>query len=170
MRISPREPLESGNAQGMPPDPGTRFIGIGAGTGGYYALLRIIPQLPSGFQDVLVAVILTGSRYVEPFAAYLDAHSEIPVKKAGDNTLIEKGTCYVCSGDSGPLLDSDGNGSVRFSFVTKSSNNSSHGAIDRMFESYAHVAGSRAVGIIMSGSGMDGVMGYIKFGKLVESL
>ena len=159
MRISPRSPAESRNSKGPAPDPATRFIGIGTGTGGYYALLRIIPLLTPGFHDVLIAVILAGSRYVDPFVSYLDAHSAVPVKKADGSTSIEQGTCYLCSGDSGPFLDADADGNVRFSFVPRASHNGASGAIDRMFESYAHVAGSRAVGIIMTGSGTDGAEG-----------
>ncbi|MGO9572153.1 MAG: chemotaxis protein CheB [Desulfomonilaceae bacterium] len=159
MRISPKEPVEGGNSRGLPPDPATRFIGIGTGTGGYYALLRIIPLIPPGFHDVLVAVILSGSRYMEPFVSYLDAHSAIPVKKADGTTPIERGTCYLSSGDSGPFLDIDPDGNVRFSLVPRASHESPQGAIDRMFESYAHVAGRRAVGIIMTGSGTDGAEG-----------
>jgi two-component system, chemotaxis family, protein-glutamate methylesterase/glutaminase len=159
MRISPRGQIETGNSKGLPPDPTTRFIGIGTGIGGYYALLRIIPHLPPGFDDVLVAVILAGSRYVEPFVAYLHAHSSLPVKKADSSTSFEKGTCYLCSGDSGPILDTDSDGNARLSFVPRASTNGSHGAIDGMFESYARVAGSRAVGIIMTGAGKDGSEG-----------
>jgi two-component system, chemotaxis family, protein-glutamate methylesterase/glutaminase len=159
MRISPREPIAGGNSPGLPPDPNTRFIGIGTGIGGYYALLRIIPHLPPTFHDVLVAVILSGSRYVEPFVAYLHAHSSLPVKKADSATPLEKGTCYLCSGDSGPRLDTDSDGNVRLSFVPKASTNGSQGAIDGMFESYARIAGNRAVGIIMTGAGADGAEG-----------
>ncbi len=159
MRISPRETIESGSSKGLPPDPTTRFIGIGTGIGGYYALLRIIPHLPPSFHDVLVAVILSGSRYVEPFVAYLHAHSSVAVKKADCAIPLEKGTCYICSGDSGPILDPDSDGNLRLDFGPRAYTNGSHGPIDGMFESYARFAGSRAVGIIMTGSGTDGAQG-----------
>ncbi len=96
---------------------------------------------------------------MDPFVSYLDAHSAVPVKKADGSAPIEQGTCYICSGDSGPFLDADADGNVRFSFVPMASHNGTSGAIDRMFESYAHFAGSRAVGIIMTGSGKDGAEG-----------
>jgi two-component system chemotaxis response regulator CheB len=159
MRISPREPFERTTHKGLGPDPTTRFIGVGAGTGGYYALLRIIPLLPPEFHDVLAAVILVGSRYVDPFVSYLNSVSAVPVKKAEGTTYVEKGTCYICSGDSGPLLDAGADGNVRFSFAPNSSHNSQRGAIDRMFESYASVVGTRAVGVVMTGSGTDGAVG-----------
>ncbi len=159
MRISPRESMESEHSTGLPPDANTRFVCIGTGIGGYYALLRIIPHLPSSFNEVLVAVILAGSRYVEPFGAYLHAHSSVPVKKADDKSPLVRGTCYVCSGDSGPILDTNFDGNVKLSFVPSPSNNGSHGAIDRLLESYARFAGDRAVGVIMTGSGTDGAEG-----------
>ncbi len=159
MRLSPKEQPEGSNSKRLAPGPATRFIGIGAGTGGYYGLLRIIPCLPADFQDVLIAVILVSSRYLDPFVSYLDAHSAVPVKKADGTSPVETGTCYLCSGDSGPFLEPKVNGNVRFSFGPRASHNNGAGAIDKLFESCAQIAGHRAVGVIMTGPGRDGAEG-----------
>ncbi len=98
IRISARLPKQEKVAKGLP-DSNTRYVGIGAGTGGYYGLLRVIPGLPLEFSDVLIAVILVASKYIEPFVTYLEAHSVIPVKSVSGPFVPERGACYICSGD-----------------------------------------------------------------------
>ncbi len=159
MRLAPKEQLGSFNSNKLAPGPATRFIGIGTGTGGYYGLLRVIPYLPADFQDVLIAVIMVSSRYLDPFVAYLDAHSTVSVKKADCASPIETGTCYLCSGDSGPFLEPEVDGNVMLSFGSNTFHNNGDGAIDKLFESCAQIAGRRAVGIIMTGPGRDGAEG-----------
>lgn len=137
------------------PDPLTRFIAVGAGTGGYYGLLRIIPSLPADFSDVLIAVILVASRYVEPFVAYLDAHSAIPVRSVTGPFVPEKGACYISSGDH--LLGvQNSDDALGFSAVPKSD---SEGAIDHLFRSLAGTLNNRVVGVVMTGAGQDGADG-----------
>jgi two-component system chemotaxis response regulator CheB len=150
--------LEQKTAKGRP-DQSTRFIGIGAGTGGYYALLRIIPALPSDFQDIMIAVILVASKYIEPFVAYLDSHSSIPVLAARGAGVPEKGTCYVCSGEDRLVLENNGDGKLKFGLLEPSPSEDQTGAIDVMLESLGAFAGRKSVGIIMSGAGRDGANG-----------
>jgi two-component system, chemotaxis family, protein-glutamate methylesterase/glutaminase len=150
--------IEEKGAKGRP-DENTRFIGIGAGTGGYYGLLRIIPALPKDFQDVLIAVILVASRYIEPFVAYLDSHSVVPVRSGKEVISPQRGTCYVCSGEEHIILESNGDGRMRFNLLQNPMLTDESGAIDRMLESLAESAGQKAVGIIMSGAGRDGAKG-----------
>lgn len=142
---------------GEQPDSKTRFIVIGAGTGGYYSLLRLVPALPVEFQDVLVAMLLVPTRYVEPFAAYLDSHSQIPVRTAGQGTRLRKGVCLICSGQAGAELMEDG-GRV----IAVQSDNSvtldRGGPVDRMLTSFSPL-GSRVVGVVMTGAGSDGALG-----------
>lgn len=150
--------LEEKESKGAP-DSGTRFIGVGAGTGGYYALLRIIPALPADFQDVMIAVILVASKYVEPFVAYLDSHSSVRVLTARGAGVPEKGTCYVCSGEDRLILENNGDGRLTFSLSEHSVMTDGPGAIDAMLESLGAFGRTNAVGIIMSGAGRDGAQG-----------
>jgi two-component system, chemotaxis family, protein-glutamate methylesterase/glutaminase len=150
--------IEEKGAKGGP-DRSTRFIGIGAGTGGYYGLLRIIPALSRDFQDVMIAVILVASKYIEPFVAYLDSHSAVPVRSGKDVVYPQKGTCYVCSGEDRVILESNGDGKLKFNLLPSPMATGESSAIDSMLESLAESAGQKAVGIIMSGAGQDGAKG-----------
>lgn len=144
-----------------PTDAGTRLIGVGTGTGGYYVLLRIVPALPADFKDVIIAVMLVSPRYVATFVEYLDDHSAIPVKAAGEATVLEKGTCYVVSGQERLAVTTDNRGLRRFGSVGSGplDHNSPQGPIDTLLTSLGNVARNRAVAVIMTGSGEDGALG-----------
>ncbi|MFC1834949.1 chemotaxis protein CheB [Thermodesulfobacteriota bacterium] len=142
------------------PDSTTRFIGIGAGTGGFYSLLKIIPGIPVEFQDVLIAVILAARKYVEPFVSYLSDHSRIPVKSVRGAKTIEAGTCYVGSGQDKPrLFDTDGGAIECVLQEAGSGSDEKRGAVDMLLGSVAQVAGPMSVGVVLSGPGTDGAQG-----------
>lgn len=144
---------------GEAPNAFTRFIGMGAGTGGYYSLLRIVPSLGADFNDVLIIVILVSARYVEPFVTYLASHSAVRVKTVREGRTIETGTVYVCSGQDGPTLSAESDGMLRFRLSKVGAEFSEGGAVDRMFRSLATVAGNKTVGFVLSGPGNDGAEG-----------
>jgi two-component system, chemotaxis family, protein-glutamate methylesterase/glutaminase len=141
------------------PDESTRFIGIGAGTGGYYGLLRIIPALTNDFDDVMIAVILVASKYIDPFVAYLDSHSAVPVRSGKQVISPQRGACYICSGEEHVVLESNGDGRVRFNLLQNAKSVDQSSAIDIMLESLAESARENSLGIIMSGAGKDGARG-----------
>ncbi len=142
----------------------TRFIGIGAGTGGYYSLLRIIPALPTNFDHVLIANCLIASRYIEPFVNYLDAHSDIPVRVGRDAAILEKGVCYIYSHQDGLILGSDDNGGFRLGLTDQAHNNDTGNVniIDRLFQSLADTVGARAVAVVLTGPGSAGAQGVLE--------
>jgi len=139
------------------PNSAPRFIGIGAGTGGYYSLLRIIPALPAEFQGMLIGVVLAAARYVEPFVSYLDTHSVVQVKGIKGVTVLEPGICYICSGQDGVVLERDDDGRSVLAPRGRTPEANS-GPIDAMLTSLA-VMGGQAIGIVMTGAGKDGAEG-----------
>lgn len=141
------------------PDASTRIVVMGCGNGGYYSLLQIVPNLRQDFQDVLIAVIRVASRFIEPFVAYLGAHSAVPVKNVNDVSALEKGTCYICSSHDAAVLAQDTNRRLKFASRSTGKENQVDSAIDIMFKTAAMFTGRRSVGIIMSGAGTDGAEG-----------
>ena len=146
--------------KGLPADHSTRFIGVGAGTGAFSSLLKIIPHLPPDFADVLIVLVLTLSKYLEPFVAYLAEHSVIPVKHVRDSKVPERGTCYLASAEDGPVLTNRNAGKVIALQVTGNlAQSGNQGVIDGLFKSMSRIAGKNAVGVVMSGAGSDGAEG-----------
>jgi len=143
-------------------DHSTRFIGIGAGTGGYYGLLRIVPALTGDFQDVMIVVLLVARRYVAPFVSYLEYHSTVPVKTVHGVEVPEKGTCYICSGQDGVALLRGVDGDARFQVL--GSETAPTFPVNEMLSSLS-AFGTRAVGVVMTGSGTDGAEGVVAIRK-----
>jgi two-component system, chemotaxis family, protein-glutamate methylesterase/glutaminase len=142
----------------QPPDASTRFIGIAAGAGCHFSLLRVIPNLSPDFQDVLIVVLHESAKEVEPFVSYLAEYTAIPVKDVWDVQVIEKGACYVCSADDRVILSRDTSGEFTFDLHREPAD-SLPGPVDRMLCSVAELVGRRAVGVVMTGPGNDGIAG-----------
>jgi two-component system, chemotaxis family, protein-glutamate methylesterase/glutaminase len=162
--ISSSKPKSKKRTLGSP-DSLTRFIGIGAGPEAYHSLIRIIPNLSSDFQEVLIAKFVDSAPYPEGMAFYLDEHSSIRVRNCREASALEKGTCYVCGPHDRVLLDRDSEGHVRLILEEAPGTTNGMGEVDRMFQSLAGVAGKKATGIIMSGPGSDGVKGIAEIKK-----
>lgn len=150
--------------RGGVPDSSTRFIGIGAGTGGYYGLLRIVPALDTDFQNVLIVVIQVANRYVPPFVEYLDMHSAIRVRSIQEGVGPETGCCYICSVQDRLVIDQDPDGCFWFARSSSGEDDPEPGGIDLMFGALAGL-GDKAVGVIMTGSGADGAAGVVEIRK-----
>ncbi|MBI4964608.1 MAG: response regulator [Desulfomonile tiedjei] len=155
IRVSAPPPLRKTSPVGV--DSSWPFIGVGAGTGGYYSLLRIVPALQADFRGTLVAVVLVPARYIEPFVSYLDSHSVVRVKGVKEVTVPEPGVCYVCSGESGVVLERNGDGTTAL-MPGRHAAPPNNGPIDGMLTSLAAM-GERAIGIVMTGAGRDGAEG-----------
>ncbi|MFH1114268.1 MAG: chemotaxis protein CheB [Pseudomonadota bacterium] len=156
-------PPASEKSSGGPCDHATRLIGLGAGTGGYYGLLRIIPSLTGDFQDVIIVVLLVARRYVAPFVSYLEAHSAVPVRSFHGVETPEKGTCYICSGQDGVALVKKSDGSAGFRLGPPKTGPGLPPVNELLFSLSAF--GSRAVGVVMTGSGTDGAEGMTAIRK-----
>jgi two-component system, chemotaxis family, protein-glutamate methylesterase/glutaminase len=149
----------------QPPDRNTRFIGIGAGTGCFYSLLRIVPELSPQFEDLIIAVLNVPTRESEAFVAYLAQCSSIPVKDVWDVNVLEKGACYICSVYDGVILGRDLKGELTLDLHKDSDGTGRLGAVDRLLSSLAVEVGSRAVGVVLTGSGHDGSSGIAEIRK-----
>ena len=75
--------------------------------GCFYSLLRVVPALPPEFNDLIIAVLNVTPRESEAFVSYLAECSSIPVKDVWEVSVLEKGTCYVCSVYDGVVVARD---------------------------------------------------------------
>jgi two-component system, chemotaxis family, protein-glutamate methylesterase/glutaminase len=146
------------------PDDKTPVIAIGAGTGGYYGLLRIVPALTEQFDGLLIAMMLVAPRYVDPFVTYLEHHSSVGVKGLRGIAAPRRGTCYICAGQQGCIVESTENSSIRLR-ETGPSSEEEQGTIDSFLKSVAHSVGNRAIGVLMTGAGRDGALGLAEIRK-----
>jgi two-component system chemotaxis response regulator CheB len=133
------------------------LLGMGASLGGYSALLKIIPHLCPDLPVASLVIFYIASDYLDAFVKYLDEESAVEVKRAADGDLLKSGVCYMASGDEYVTVHPS-NGQLTL-MVHPKPLPSHQGAINMLMFSLAEVMKHRSIGVILSGSGMDGVEG-----------
>lgn len=130
--------------------------GIGAAEGGYSALLKIIPRLRPDIPAAFVLVLYEASQNVNNLVRYLDDNSALKVERAIDAMPIEGGVLYIASGEEDVTIHSFYGEYLK---VAVDASPNTRNSIDRMLLSLDEVMKDKAAGLILSGSGGDGLEG-----------
>ena len=152
-QASGREPA----LRAMPSDP-IQILAIGASTGGIHALGSLFHALP---KRIGVPILLTQHLpmpFMPVFARQLGTIAHRPTLVAEDGMPLQADHILVAPGDSHLTLDPAKNGPV----VRLTHGRSSSGcmpSVDPMLASAGVIYGSKALGIVLTGMGRDGVEG-----------
>lgn len=150
-------PLESTNQEI------TNAIGIAVSTGGPNALAHILSQLsPDLTAPVLVTQHIPG-QFTPLLVERLRSRCSLSIFEAHHNQIIRPGSVYLAPGDQHlTLAYCEGKLSIALSDGPKE--NSCRPSADVMFRSLAQVFGKSALGIVLTGMGIDGQNGshYLK--------
>ncbi|MBB6251035.1 chemotaxis-specific protein-glutamate methyltransferase CheB [Nitrospirillum iridis] len=135
---------------------GTRpaVIAIGASTGGPVALQAILSRLPSDFPVPLLAVQHISPGFVSGFAEWLAGGSALPVQVAKAGDAPRPGHFYLAPDNAHMGLAVDGT----IKLDQGAPENSARPAVSHLFRSVTRVHGARAVGVLLSGMGVDGAV------------
>lgn len=134
------------------------LIVVGASTGGPQALTRLVSALPRGFSVPVALVLHIPPEYTAPFAARLDAISELEVREAEENLELVPGRVVVARGGVHMTVAHE-RGTLRAKLSSLPSGTAHRPSIDVLFESAARVVGARTVGVVLTGMGDDGLAG-----------
>jgi len=133
--------------------PVERVVAIAASTGGPPALGNVLAQLGDVDAPVLVVQHLHPD-FIGGFVAWLGRTSALPVKTARAGERVKAGTVYVGPGNVHLRLGLQG------TVVLDPEPPAIHRpSADELFRSVAAVAGSGAVGVVLTGMGADGAAG-----------
>lgn len=136
-----------------------RLIAIGASTGGTEAIKEVLIRLPAQCPPIVMVQhmpeMFTGS-----FAKRLDGLCPMRVKEAEDGERIVPGTAYLAPGHSHLSVRRSAGGLV-CQLSQAEPVNRHRPAVDVLFDSVAEVAGSQAVGALLTGMGKDGARGLL---------
>ena len=132
----------------------SRLIAIGASTGGPQALTTLLGQLPAQSPPILVVQHLPLA-FSEAFVQRLRKATELEVVLATPRRALKPGLVVVAPGGVHLGLHSDL--TCRLQEGEKRSGH--RPSVDFLFESLAQVAGPRAVGLLLTGMGVDGAAG-----------
>ncbi|MGD0374154.1 MAG: chemotaxis protein CheB [Streptosporangiaceae bacterium] len=131
------------------------IVAVASSAGGITALGRVLGALPAGLQVPLLIVQHLDPRHETVIADVLSRRSNMPVKLARADMVVEPGFAYVAPPNHHLLVDAGGilalSSTELVHFVRPSA--------DLLFESVAGAYGPRAIACVLTGSGSDGAMG-----------
>ncbi len=147
---------ESPRSQGRPGKPDC--IAIGASTGGIPAIFDLINSLPAEVDCPILITQHLPDAFMVYFARQLTEQTSRSVQVAKAGMEICRGQIYVAPGNSHLVCRRKGR-KVLVGYLDAYGSSRYCPSVDAMFESVAAVYGSKAVAIILSGMGNDGVIG-----------
>jgi two-component system chemotaxis response regulator CheB len=133
------------------------IISIGASTGGPPALQHILTSLPRDFPIPIVIAQHMPKLFTQSFAQRLNGLTRIEVKEAEDKEPLRPGVALIAPGDSHMGLRRTGR-DVTVEFV-KDAKYIYRPSVDLLMQTTAQVYESRAIGVILTGMGNDGLAG-----------
>ncbi len=129
-------------------------VAIGASAGGVTALQTVIGALPARFPAAVFVVLHLDPRHKSLLADLLGRHANLAVKEAVNGESIEPATVYIARPDMHLLV-----AYTHLSLTSSELVHFSRPSVDLLFESVAAAYRDRAIGVILTGSGLDGATG-----------
>ena len=118
-------------------------------------MITILSKLPANFPAAIVIVQHLDPSHRSWMADILGRRTALTVKEAQNNEAIHPGTAYIAPPDRHLLVTNKGTLLLTETHVVQYVRPSA----DILFESVAVVYGSKAIGVILTGSGKDGATG-----------
>ena len=135
-------------------------IAIGASTGGTEALKEVLLRLPANCPGMVITQHIPPV-FSKAFAARLNELCPLEVKEASDGDVVSPGRALIAPGNFHLLLRKSAEG-YRVQVKDGPQVCYQRPSVDVLFSSVAEVAGSHAVGVILTGMGSDGAQGMLK--------
>jgi two-component system chemotaxis response regulator CheB len=137
-----------------------KVIAMGASTGGTVALEKILSRMPVDAPGMVIAQHMP-AMFTKQFAARLNDLSQMEVREALEGDSVVPGVALIAPGDFHMLLKRSGS---RY-FVSVRTGPMVHRqrpAVEVLFRSVARAAGANAVGVLLTGMGVDGAQGMLE--------
>jgi two-component system, chemotaxis family, protein-glutamate methylesterase/glutaminase len=134
------------------------IVAIGVSTGGPNALAVLLSELPPDFPVPIAIVQHMPPLFTKLLAERLTAKCTLQVREASHGDVLHPGTIWIAPGDYHLRVERAGT-DVRLITDRSPAQNFCRPAVDVLFESVAQVYGDRALGVILTGMGQDGLRG-----------
>jgi two-component system chemotaxis response regulator CheB len=136
----------------------SEVVVIAASSGGPPALQRILPELPRGLGQAVLIVQHMPVGFTRSLAERLDARSALPVREAAEGEPVLPGLVLVAPAGRHMKLRKRGQG-ARVLLDEEPRSALHRPSADVLMASVARVFGPRALGVVLTGMGRDGVEG-----------
>lgn len=134
-----------------------KIIAIGASTGGTEAIRELVYALPENAPGIVIAQHIP-AEFSTPFAERLNKACAHIVKEAEDEEPIFSGHVYISPGGRHLLIEQVGSG-YQCRLNDGPAVNRHRPSVDVLFRAVGQSAGANAIGIILTGMGVDGAVG-----------
>ncbi len=134
-------------------------VAIGASTGGTEAIFDVVKEFGPDIPGTVVVQHMPPG-FTAMYADRLNNQCRVVVKEAKTGDRVLKGQVLIAPGDAHMKLVKV-NGIYQVECKTAPKVNGHCPSVDVLFDSVAKVAGSKAVGIILTGMGRDGATGLL---------
>lgn len=135
-----------------------RVIGIGVSTGGPDALARLLPTLPAKLPVAVLIAQHMPALFTSLLARRLASRCELAVRECESGEAVTPGTVYLAPGDYHMIVAKE-DGVVKLRTHQGPKENFCRPSVDVLFRSVAAVYEGRALGVILTGMGQDGLKG-----------
>ncbi len=134
-----------------------KLIAIGSSTGGIETLMKIFSQIGRVKTPIVIAQHIPYG-FSNSFAQRLNGVASMRVKQAEDGEQLQPATAYLAPGDKHMIIHKrEGKLFVCISSEVKVSMH--RPSVDILFRSVNNSVGAKAMGIILTGMGDDGIIG-----------
>jgi two-component system, chemotaxis family, protein-glutamate methylesterase/glutaminase len=131
------------------------IVAIAASAGGLKALSEVISTLPANFPVPIAIIQHLDPKHRSLMADILSRRTKLQVKQAEQGEMMKPGTIYIAPPNYHLLVTSQGHVKLTQSQVMHFVRPSA----DVLFESVADSYKSRAIAVVLTGTGVDGAMG-----------
>ena len=140
-----------------------KYTVIGCSTGGKQSLASLLPLLTDKCQTSIVIVMQQPAFIVNQFLKELKGTCKLPVTvMTGQADLLPRNVLIAPSGNTDLVLErfvESGGNVIRANFTDAAASAANHPSLDAFFESAAAAIGEDCMGVVLSGTGKDGVAG-----------
>lgn len=130
-------------------------VAIAASTGGPQAIHSILTRLPATFSIPIVITQHIADGFTQGMVDWLNAVTPLTVRVAGNGDILAAGYVYVNPAEHSMRITEQG----MILLADREARNVYHPSCNTLLSSVAAAYRERAVGLIMSGMGDDGVVG-----------
>ena len=157
LRIRPRGCVSKGSgSRSLEADEG--LVIINASTGGYAALLSLVPMISPDLKVPVIVTLGTQSKYIRAFTDYLRSYAQVEVTGLEGTQELRSGTIYMVGEEQSIGLKREGD-TLRMSLGQRSDLSAEEGAIDLLLLSASEVVGTGVLCAFLSGDGTKGLTG-----------
>ncbi len=148
-----------------PPFQRMEVLAIGVSTGGPNALGAILPLLPADFPVPILIVQHMPAIFTRLLAERLSSRAQIRIGEVSSGQVVQPGAAWIAAGNHHMLVERSG-GEIRLVTNQEPPENGCRPAVDPLLRSVAEVYGDRALAVILTGMGRDGLLGCQRIREL----